>query len=226
MLTKLLLPDHVREERPRSRWRRIREAKNFFAFGGCACCSEPSPYYYYSVPPPPPPPPTSYYYPYSYTAPVVTTPCCPSGIPATIHVTFSSTGSCPVLDGKTFAMTWNGSTVSPAWQAAPITNFPVSFVCLAPGNVATFDMILTCVGGSNCVHWVFGGGTRAIGGGSTCCCQFGTSVGLGIGPPSSYCTCDPLNLVYGPVGLVACTGITSCFSSCNTASLWTITVTL
>jgi|GEM_PF-3383764 hypothetical protein len=55
------------------------------------------------------------------------TPCCPNGLPATLHLTIAGSGSCG-LDG-TYPLTWNGSY----WTGA-VSGCPVVFQCNAAGT--------------------------------------------------------------------------------------------
>ncbi len=140
------------------------------------------------------------------------TGCC-ANVPATVHVTFSNTGKCPPLDGKTFTL-----TIGPCTAAN----------CTFGGNDHTSDAVCgwssatqTCTGTTFVVSF----GCIAIAGGQ----HFAINVsnmnlsGTYTTATGGSVTCSPFNVVIDPNLRVLANGLTG---ACSGGSLTFITATI
>ena len=125
---------------------------------------------------------------------LVTTTCCPSGLPATLTVTIGAIGgACAGISGLSWTITWNGLN---AWTGSAAGS-PCN------GGTCTLSATLQCVGGGgDCT-----GLQLLLSTGAPCNGSLQRA-------PDSGCSCSPLSLTYSGIHVfdfgtlgVACCGV-------------------
>ncbi len=111
----------------------------------------------------------------------ITTPCCPvNSIPTTVFATLSDNTGCGCVTGTVITLTWN--SVHSAWEGSGTMSG-----CTAAGPVT---LKWYCSGSSaGCVHMLLD---------VTACVT--TTIGAS---NSGVCSCSPLLMEYGPIGVGA-----------------------
>jgi hypothetical protein len=109
------------------------------------------------------------------------TPCCPGGLPATLHLTIAGSGPCGI-DG-TYPITWNGTQ----WTGTTGGGNPIQFYCNAAGSPPSCGFSL--------VVWALGALCYEVGG---CGSSSGTWQSTSCSAPNW--TSNPTNVVGGSCG--------------------------
>lgn len=131
--------------------------------------------------------------------------CAACSLPDILHATFSNSGKCSGLDGKSFALTWQASTTASNLSCVA-GSFAGWRLLVTDSNSCIWEMIVVCVsgGGNNFMNF---------------CLNDNAHVNKASAQSAAF-SCSPLSV---PITLVIPTGYCG---ACSVSGSWTVTVTL